>query len=210
MSFLYKEKNLSPYTHFSYSEKVEKVGIVWQSATKILDTHKQCHKLKKSLEAKLFPNAERCLWATRLCPKSERLRKKVSKHVTSLRSRVHFVLPQHPPAKRQTQTGLSESQTTRAETCFAAGRRERSGRGPARLSPTLKPRGPSGLCELCAGACWGRTWYGRPGRRWRRWISSRGPFWVWIPPGTPVPPRRPRCRLVKASRARGHRACAGI
>lgn len=29
----------TPSTHFSYSEKVEKVGIIWQSVTKILDTH---------------------------------------------------------------------------------------------------------------------------------------------------------------------------
>lgn len=151
--FFIKKKNLTPYTHFSYSEKVEKVGIVWQSVTKILDAHKQRHKRKKSLEAKLFPNTEHCLWATRLCPKSERLCEKVRERVTSLQSRVHFVLPQHPPVKTRTQTGLSESRKTRAETCFVAGRRERSGRGPARLSPTLKPRGPSGLCELCAGAC---------------------------------------------------------
>lgn len=28
---------------------------------------------KSSLEAKLFPNTERLLWATRLCPKNKRL-----------------------------------------------------------------------------------------------------------------------------------------
>lgn len=28
---------------------------------------------KSSLEAKLFPNTEQLLWATRLCPKNERL-----------------------------------------------------------------------------------------------------------------------------------------
>lgn len=36
--FLIK-KIQTPYTHFSYSEKVEKVGIVWQSVTKISVTH---------------------------------------------------------------------------------------------------------------------------------------------------------------------------
>lgn len=122
---------------------------------------------KSSLEAKLFPNTEHLLWATRLCPKNERLCKNLSKYITSLQSPFHFDPPRHPPVKRQTQTGLSESQTTRAETCFVEGRRERSGRGPAHLSSALKPPGPSGLCELCAGACWGRTWCGKPGHRCR-------------------------------------------
>lgn len=79
---------------------------------------------KSSLEAKLFPNTEHLLWATRLCPKNERLCKNFSKYVTCLQSRFHFDLPQHPPVKRQTQTELSESQMTLAETCFVEGRRE--------------------------------------------------------------------------------------
>lgn len=108
---------------------------------------------KSSLEAKLFPNTERLLWATRLCPTSEKLCYSSSKYVTSLQSRFHFDRPQHPPVKRQKQTGQSESQRTRAETCFAEGRKERSGTGPAHLSQTQTPPGLSGLCELCAGAC---------------------------------------------------------
>lgn len=153
MSFLYKE-NLIPYTHFSYSEKVEKVGIAWQSVTKYIGyTLSNVTNGKSSLEAKLFPNTEHLLWATRLYPKNQRLCKNLSKCVTFHQSRFHSDLPQRPPVKRQTQTGLSESQMTQAETCFVEGRRERSGRGPAHLSPTPKPPEPSGLCELCAGAC---------------------------------------------------------
>lgn len=136
--------------------------------------------------------------------------KNFSKYVTFLQSRLHFDLPQHPPVKRQMQTGLSGSQMTRVETYFVEGRRERSARGPAHLSPTLKSPGPSGLCELCAGACWGRTWCGRPGRRCRRWISSQGPSWVSIPLKSPRHPQSLHCRLKRASRARAHLLCVGI
>lgn len=152
MSFLYKEN--TPYTHFSYSEKSRKSRNRMAVCDKNVGyTLSNVTNGKSSLEAKLFPNTEHLLWATRLCPKNERLCKNFSKYVTSLQSRFRSDLPRHPPVKRQKQTGLSESQTTRAETCFVVGRRERSGRGPARLSPSPKPPGPSGLCELCAGAC---------------------------------------------------------
>lgn len=59
------------YAQLSHSEKVEKVGIVWQSVRKTLGTHKHYpRKKKKSLEAKLFPDTERRLRANRLCPKT--------------------------------------------------------------------------------------------------------------------------------------------
>lgn len=76
-----------------------------------------------------------------------------SKKVTSLQSQFHFDPPQHPPVKKQKQTGLSESQMTRAETCFVEERRARSGKGTSHLSLTQITPGPSELCELCAGAC---------------------------------------------------------
>lgn len=207
MSFLYKENT------------VHALFILWKSR-KSRNRMAVCDKnigytlsnvtnRKSSLEAKLFPNTEHLLWATRLCPMNERLCENFNKYVTCLRSRFHFDLPQRPPERRRTQTGLSESQRTRAETCFVEGRRERSGRGPAHSSPTLRPPGPSGLCELCAGACWGRTWCGRPGRTCRRWTSSQGPSWLWIPRESPGPPQRLRCRLKRATRAPARRQVCG-
>lgn len=225
------------YAQLSHSEKVEKVGIVWQSVRKILGTHKHYpRKKKKSLEAKLFPDTERHLRATRLCPKTWKAlqRKNFSKRVTWVQSRVRFDHRQPPPARRRTQTGLSESQMTLAGTCFAGGRKGRSRMGSARLSPTLTrprpcgpygpslpyglsvpfgpsgPSGPSGLCELCADACWGRTWCGKPGRKCRKWTSSRGPSWVWTPRGTRRLPPRLRCRLERASPAPVRSVCVEI
>lgn len=133
-----------------------------------------------------------------------------SKYVTSLQSRFHSDLPRHPPVRRRKQTGLSESQRTRAETCFVEERRERWGTGPAHLSRTLKRPGPSGLCVLCAGACWGRTWCGKPDRRSRRWTSSQGPSWLWSPPETPGPLQRLRYRLKRASQGPARQVCVEI
>lgn len=77
----------------------------------------------------------------------------MSRCVTSLQSPFHFDLLRHPPAMRRMLTGLSGTQRTPVETCFVGGRRERPGRGPAHLTLTLRPRGPSRFCELGAGAC---------------------------------------------------------
>lgn len=134
----------------------------------------------------------------------------MSKCVISLQSPLRSGLLQHLREKRQTQTGLSGNQTTPVETCFVGERRERPGRGPAHLTLTLKLRGPSGFCELGAGACWGRTWCGRPDRRCCRWIFSRHPSWVSIPLETPRVLPGPRCMPTAASPARAHLACVEI
>lgn len=134
----------------------------------------------------------------------------MSRCVTSLQSPFHFDLLRHPPVTRRMPTGLSGNQTTPVATCFVGGRREKPGRGPAHLSLTLRPRGPSGFCEPGAGACWGRTWCGRPGRRCCRWISSRDPSWVSIPLETPRVLQGLRCTPTLASRAQAHLAFVGI
>lgn len=108
---------------------------------------------RRNLEAKLFPNAEHSCGPPGFVLRTRGFAEKFSKRVTSLQSQVHFDLRLHPPVKRRMQTGLSESRTTPEETCFVEGRREMPGRAPARLSQSLKPPGPSGLCELCAGVC---------------------------------------------------------
>lgn len=134
----------------------------------------------------------------------------MSRCVTSLQSPFHFDLLRHPPVMRRMLTGQSGSQRTPAETCFVGGRRERPGRGPAHLTLTLRPRGPSGFCELGAGACWGRTWCGRPGRRCCRWIFSQDLSWVLIPLETPRVLQGLHYMPIVASRAQAHLAFVGI
>lgn len=188
MSYLHKH-----LCTFHILKKVEKVGImaVWP---KYWIHIKQCH-----LEAKLLSNPEHLLRAVWLCPNNSRPCWMWSESFTSLQSRFHFDLPQHPPVKRRKQTGLSESRRTRAKTCFVEGRREKGGKVPAHSNQTLKLPGPSGFCVLCAGACWGRTWCGRPDRRGRSWTSSQGPSLLWIPPGTPRALQSLRYSLKRAS-----------